>query len=222
MSLTTNLVSYYKFDSSNSNDSVGSNNGTDTSITYSSGNGKINIGAGFASASTSRISFSTLFTTGSADFTLLAWIKTSTVATQVIFSVGNTTTNNGLFLYVHTDGKLHFDLVNSGGPSSASTTVNDGNFHLVAVTNTSGTVQLWIDGATNGSSVSMSPNITAGTCGIGRDMNSLNNYFNGAIDEVGIWSRALSSTEISQLYNSGAGFQYPFSTVNSGAFMQFF
>jgi sulfur relay (sulfurtransferase) DsrC/TusE family protein len=32
----------------------------------------------------------------------------------------------------------------------------------------------------------------------------------GKIDEVGIWSRALTSTEVSDLYNSGDGLAYPF------------
>src|SRR5262249_31508245 len=34
-------------------------------------------------------------------------------------------------------------------------------------------------------------------------------YFNGAIDEIGVWNRALTSTEITNLYNSGAGLAYP-------------
>ena len=33
-------------------------------------------------------------------------------------------------------------------------------------------------------------------------------YFNGSLDEIGIWNRALSAQEISNLYNSGAGFTY--------------
>jgi len=36
--------------------------------------------------------------------------------------------------------------------------------------------------------------------------------FDGLIDEVGIWSRALNSTEVSELYNSGSGLAYPFTT----------
>ena len=34
--------------------------------------------------------------------------------------------------------------------------------------------------------------------------------FNGQIDEVGVWDRALSSTEVFLLYNSGNGRSYPF------------
>lgn len=45
-----------------------------------------------------------------------------------------------------------------------------------------------------------------GTGGVG------NRQFDGVIDEVGIWSRVLTSTEVTTLYNSGSGLQYPFST----------
>ena len=36
------------------------------------------------------------------------------------------------------------------------------------------------------------------------------NYFNGVIDEVGIWSKALSLTKVVKLYNQGDGLAYPF------------
>ena len=38
-------------------------------------------------------------------------------------------------------------------------------------------------------------------------------WFAGDIDEVGIWSRAITSTEVTALYNSGDGFAYPFAGV---------
>jgi hypothetical protein len=34
--------------------------------------------------------------------------------------------------------------------------------------------------------------------------------FNGQIDEVGIWTRALSAQEVSDIYNNGSGITYPF------------
>lgn len=36
-------------------------------------------------------------------------------------------------------------------------------------------------------------------------------FLTGSIDEVGIWNRALTQTEINELYNSGSGRTYPFS-----------
>src|SRR5690348_3864445 len=53
MSLNIGLVSYWKLDG-NSTDSIDSNTGTDTAISYSAGNGLIIQGAGF-NGSTSKI-----------------------------------------------------------------------------------------------------------------------------------------------------------------------
>lgn len=36
-------------------------------------------------------------------------------------------------------------------------------------------------------------------------------FLDGKLDEVGVWNRALTSGEVTSLYNSGAGLQYPFS-----------
>lgn len=36
------------------------------------------------------------------------------------------------------------------------------------------------------------------------------NTLNGRLDSIGIWNRVLTSTEITTLYNSGAGLEYPF------------
>ena len=37
--------------------------------------------------------------------------------------------------------------------------------------------------------------------------------WNGSIDEMGVWNRILTPTEIGQLYNSGNGLAYPFGEV---------
>ena len=40
-------------------------------------------------------------------------------------------------------------------------------------------------------------------------------FMDGEVDESSVWSRALSASEISQLYNSGYGVQYPFASTTS-------
>ena len=52
----------------------------------------------------------------------------------------------------------------------------------------------------------------SGTTKIGSFQNDAN-YFDGIIDEVGIWDKALSQEEVIALYNGGAGFAYPFTGV---------
>ena len=50
---------------------------------------------------------------------------------------------------------------------------------------------------------------------IGRRDNATPNYFNGNIDEVAIWGRVLTPTEVSTLYNNGKGLSYPFASDSS-------
>ena len=50
------------------------------------------------------------------------------------------------------------------------------------------------------------------TVGAWYNNNSRSSYFDGKIDEIGIWDRALTADEITNLYNLGKGFAYPFST----------
>src|ERR1035437_2399766 len=72
--LSTNLVSYWKMQA-NSNDSVATNNGTDTAITYNTGNGIIGQGAGY-NGTTSKISVGTnssLNLTGNQSVSM--WVK---------------------------------------------------------------------------------------------------------------------------------------------------
>jgi len=106
---------------------------------------------------------------------------------------------------------LHFDLNNIYGPVSSSI-IADGNWHFACVRNSSGNVQLYVDGSTNGNPQFMTPNITSGDQCIGTSRSVHTTDFIGMIDEVGIWNRALTSLEIAVLYNNGHGL-----TVNNTA-----
>lgn len=51
--------------------------------------------------------------------------------------------------------------------------------------------------------------------GIGQDSQAYNAglYWEGKIDEPAIWTRAITGAEVTSLYNSGTGLQYPFSSA---------
>lgn len=215
MSLTDNIIAYYKLDESSGNaaDSVGSNTGTNTDVTYASG--KIN-NAGTFNGSSGKIVLASQPVTGSpvtASFT--CWFKTSSATRQGILTFGDSSTSKDcLQLYIYTDYKLHLDFTATGGPNTTGT-VNDGNWHFAAISISSGTATLYMDGSSIGTVGSGDLKIsTSGTQfkHIGVDPSGTPHYFNGQIDEVGVWSRALSSTEVTALYNSGNGLQYPFSS----------
>ena len=209
-----NLVSYWKLDG-NSQDDIGSNNGTATAITFSDANGRIKQGAGFnGSSSVIRTSTSLSF----ADLTFSAWIKTAFNPGQIVANE-----NSGAGPYVARmfvgSHKLNLALVLTGTGSltllSGSTTIDDGNWHFVVATRSGGTYKIYVDGNLDAQTAGSTLPTTSVPIAIGAEKygGSLYDVINGAIDEVGIWSRALSAPEISLLYGNGNGLAYDSAAV---------
>ena len=213
MSLLTGLVAYYKLDG-NSNDSVGTNNGTDTAITYSTANGKIGQGAGFNGTS-SLISLGNVLSIFGA-ITISAWVyKTSTVVGSIV-ARGNGT--NGIFDQYMLDGdgtNFRFYLYNgSTFLIATSPEIRNAWTHVVGVWSGGATpLQIYINGVKGTDSASFTGTQPTGTgVNIGKDNAGATQYFGGDIDEVAIYNRALSASEVLQLFNAGLGNQYPFNT----------
>lgn len=90
--------------------------------------------------------------------------------------------------------------------SSGATTVGDGKFHVAAMRRTSATAfDLWLDGLRDGNftSGSMTTNWTADATHsnrIGRDATATSSFFPGVVPFVYLYSRALTTEEIAELY----------------------
>ena len=203
---TSGLVSYYKLDA-NSNDSVGSNNGTDTAISYANP-GIIGNCATFNGSSYIDIPYNI-----NLDPTLVsvsAWIKTSATTRQIIFRNGYGGSTKGYQLYVEeTTGTLGFYAYHTVSSKLITSTnpVNDGNWHHVVGLYDGTNISIYIDGVSAQTPVAFSGFLydSSVDCYIGNDSAITNYPFIGSIDELAIFSRALSASEISSLYNSGVG-----------------
>ena len=140
---------------------------------------------------------------GTGDFSIFAWVnKANTSNRKGVVSYGNTTTNNGVNLYINATDHVAFDLSGVGGPSSTNTVGAD-VWSLIGATCRNGTVQCYLNLLPDGSSQAMSPNITdpgSNWGNIGRDFFPA--VFGGLIDEVRIWGRALNPNEVQMLYYS--------------------
>jgi hypothetical protein len=227
MSLLTNLIHYFKMDG-NSNDIVGADNGTDTAITYNAGNGKISLGAGF-NGTTSEIILGTAIPMQT-NLTIAAWVKTANLGTrQVIFGDSDATATQVYELDLQASQKLRFQWSSSGTDFRSYITdaiaINDNNWHHIVVTQVgTGAPQFYVDGVAVSSSLSGSGGAAtkpaAQTSAIGEygGYAAGLSFWNGAIDELGYWSRALSSADVTQLYNGGAGISYPFGPVSTNLF----
>jgi len=226
----SNLVYYTRLES-NSNDSKGSNNGTDTVITYGTTYGKFGQG-GLFNGSTSKIALpdSATFKVTS-NFTIGGWFKTSTTGTfQNIFSSFSQNTNTaGFYIQVYNDNKLAFNSAKNTGTTintdfkviRASTSVTDGNWHLAVGVWDGSNLRLYLDGNSDATAVAWANAPAYATNNypvIGYQSNSGvsgGNSFNGSIDECFLFNRALSATEISNYYTGAYNSRF-------GGFFNFF
>lgn len=215
-----NIVSHWRFDA-NSNDFVGSNNGTDTDITYASG--KVSNAAGFNGTS-SKISFGNLstlrlFTNGTNDIagSITGWLKfNSTSGTQYILDkrdLFNATLDREYFI-LYTSGELRFvlfDQTNGGNIRVAySWTPTTGVwYHFAATYDGSGTsigMKLYINGVSVGAGASAGTYVKqVGSVGY-LMMGSLAtgaSYFNGATDEFTFWDLDLTPVQIGLIKDEG-------------------
>lgn len=140
-------------------------------------------------------------TTG--DFTVSFWMKTTSSSRGTIFYPnGNADTRfefdrNG-------NNKANFQIFSGDGAQvvSSNSQVNDGNwYHVVGTYNAnSNEMKLFLDGSSQGKASDDNPRSVSRDNAIGYDAANNNRHFNGEVDEVRIFDRALSKQEIQQLY----------------------
>jgi len=219
MALIDNLLSYYKMDEASGTvlDAHGDNDGTNSGSTNISG--KI-ISARSFDATNDYITTSVTSEIIYHDLTVSMWVyrkgNGGAIFTQRYSLHGGVVLNVG----VH-NGKVNFWLRdNTGGglrQLSGATTMNNDEWNFITTTLSGTNMSVWLNGVYDGSATytggtwnNADNQVIGGNAGSGDSENNVTEFFNGSVDEIGIWDRALTSTEITQLYNSGEGLAYPF------------
>ncbi len=221
--LLTGLYAVYKAES-NANDSLGTYNGTaQGGLTYGAGKSG---NAFIFNGNTAHVSLPTdTFNSLTGDFSINAWVYiVNTGLTQAILSSlayngtnawGFNITNlggNSIAIY---NGTSTFYTLTESSPNPYNT------WYMVTITRKANTgTKIYYNGsvsASNTSSVNPVYNSTNHRPSIGASSygplfsNLVQYYFaNGSkIDELNVWNKELTSTEITELYNSGTGKFYP-------------
>lgn len=217
---TANISSYWKLDETNGNAVDATINGNNLSNigTGSYIPAKINNGYNSGSGNTKNTLHiaSNLGYTGGA-FSVNFWFKQETPqgpGTNLdFFDLCDSSTAECLLAYEHSG--TSFVINRFKNPSTSQTvsyahTFSTSTFEMWTVVYDGTTLYLYLNGALVGSNAAGGNG--TGTIGsyfyIGS--NGTNSFLSGIWDEFGTWTRALSSTEITALYNGGAGLQYPF------------
>jgi hypothetical protein len=129
--------------------------------------------------------------------TLEAWIKPTDGASRYIMTKGE----DSFFLAVggnYAAGNqlsLYLNGVSGGWLYGTSDLVTDGKWHHVAATYDGATIALYVDGRLE-NSFARSGTVPAGTSPIAIGARPGVNYFAGLMDEIAIYNRALTATEI--------------------------
>lgn len=221
--LSDNLQAFWKLDEASGIrvDSVGNNHLTSQNNVGQAG-GRIGTAALFSSSLHQYLSVpdsASLSTGGGTSFTITSWVYLPTKTQHQAFiskatslAVGefalyyqldidrfvfSTTTNNVAYpVFAHT----------FGSPAANA-------WHFIVATHDANTNTniIRINDAHEDAVTSLDPPDTLSSFEIGR-FPSVMLYTNGRIDAVGFWKRVLTPSEITTLYNSGEGLEYPFPT----------
>jgi hypothetical protein len=147
---------------------------------------------------------------GTGNFSVSAWIyRNSNGSVNLrVLSKGAQNDNSGSagYAFFGSDNVLAF-IVNPGGPRTviqATTTGTSNWYHATGVVDRAGNQSLYINGVLMSTTTAPAGSVSSvNSFNIGRSSDGLLNW-DGKIDEVRTYNRALSATEIKNLYNSGA------------------
>jgi hypothetical protein len=145
-------------------------------------------------------------------FSISVWVNSDLGSGGIIANYIGDPTYHGYKMLLYLSKANFFayvtgDNIDVGG----GTNIIDTDWHHVVITFDSEHVNLYVDGSTDMAEEDYTNTLDypAGShLRLGGD--NTDQDYDGQIDEVGIWNRALTSSEITELYNSGTGLTYPF------------
>ena len=139
---------------------------------------------------------------GTGDYTVSAKVKTAAgfSATGTVIQQrdpGGTGYLGEYMLNVNANGTVTYFIYNNGYQVNltTTTTVNDGNWHHIMAVRSGATVTVYIDGVQAAQGSGTVQELLALSVAIGYDHRDNNKYFNGSIDDVRVYNRAVGNQE---------------------------
>ncbi len=149
-------------------------------------------------------------------FSVASWFRVSTTSTgtRMIVNKGgflggeSAGANMNYGIWMTAGGNIEGGFETATGANvfvTSPSTYIDGQWHQAIVTYDQATLKLFIDGslASSVASTAVPDNGSTGPIRIGADAAGLDNFFDGDIDEVRVWSRIVASGEVGNSYNGG-------------------
>jgi len=217
LNLTNGLVGWWPFCGDPDDESGNGNNGTVNGATLTSdrfGNGN---SAYEFDGNSSSVNISDAVGLNNNYISLSAWFRTSSNSPGSIIYKTNASAINEQYAcvlnYLTTNSGVNWSIKNGGNCSNPGTgwqtlllnqSISDNNWHNLVCTYDGSISKIFVDAVLQLSDTFNTSVIDncGGEINIGKGYNSTY-FFNGQIDDIGIWNRALDSSEVAQLYNTG-------------------
>lgn len=211
MGLNDNLEAFWKLDEASGSraDSSGNSRTLTDNNTVTQATGKVGNAAQFTAANSEYLSAADAAwcSFGNESFTVAAWIYIDSAAAE-----GAVVGKNTEWRCTITTGRKARLTLPSTALNHADTLSLSTWYHVVWQYDAAADlIRIYVNAGT--------PTTTSDTTGATDSTNELrlgrqgSAYYDGRIDAVGIWRRALSADEITTLYNSGNGVEPPFTTA---------
>mgnify|MGYP003625854621 FL=1 len=134
-------------------------------------------------------------------FSTSTWINCSALLTSPVVLSGGSSSSNRVYIQFVNSTTLRY--VNGGDINDLTiSNIADGNWHHISTVHSGTSLNIYLDGAkTSFTTTALSTNI-GDSFTIGAYFTRTSNFWDGLIDEVGLFNTALTAQEIQNIYNA--------------------
>lgn len=137
------------------------------------------------------------------ELTVSAWVKFNAVDANQCF-VAKRSSASGIYFQIKLKSTGYLEFYNGGTIVGDSRSISADTWYHVCVVDDSSNTLIYLNGSSETTSNSGTGDHTSqAPLSIGRLNSTYGQYMDGFIDEVAIWTSALSSTNVATVYNSG-------------------
>lgn len=222
-SLLNGLLAYYEFNNGTlENDVLGTYNFTNSGGVINTPSGIIGYGADFGNPNGGNYLYNNAIVTNTFPLTISGWFNPGIVNDNGnIWSLANSGGSDYYQLKLrNTDSHIVFrsnNNIDAGDNDTGIVATVSTWYNYVVIINSTTSVTIYINNVLTNSAESIFPASSLDTFSLGAlGRSSPLQFYSGLEDEVGLWNRGLTSSEVGMLYNSGAAFQYPFGSIKAG------
>ncbi len=156
------------------------------------------------------VNISTNFKVGTFNWSVSLWVnRTNLSQGGAFFEIGEGDgTADGFAIGIggttfdSNNGSDIIGLYNGLGWIDTNVKLTDGFHHIVVVINGTGDSSYWLDNSNIFNDTQFDMKVPANFTKIGGSLGGANRFFEGKVDEVGIWNKSLTPTDISLLFNN--------------------